>query len=660
MEQKQVCVSQSEHRNDVTMIHYSNESENMSSQSFTDSSQPVSPSENLSGKIKRNSLKLSLVLSVKYNDKVPKSKVLESVAKHCNRNVYKRNIKPPRNLSECGDLRVCTTEQNPTHKQYTPNNCDAENISDAGGGMDLDMEVISLHILDDPTTIEPSCIEVKNEPQTSLIDPLVNVDEQSSHSIENLVTDNNVSDIKKTGLVEVIVRDCEEDKMMLKPTLKRNAKVGASGYNKKTNQLFNSQKMIKAKVNVDNTCSYEGTPSRSDTQKTSLELDNHKQRSAKIQTVKVMKIKLSGTKQPPTLPCSRILHSLKDLQKKPLKKPATRNTTVNKTIVNEKVRDTIPDSFKLEDHPHSYSIENYTDLARDLRHIPDSEKQCKRFVCKICNSYRTLLTENLKQHIQLHVTGKLDCKTCSFIADTPFNLRRHINESQHESQGSVICELCGNFSANKRSHKIHASKFHGKPAFKCSNCEASFHKRQDMKKHMLSVHESSVFQCDKCKMIFMSKIALENHLKTCAEKLYKCKYCSFVRNSKASLRHHVRKLHAKESVHNCSICTFTATTKSILNHHMNAHLGIHEYSCNICDFSCVKKYQLDSHKRRHTGEKKFKCDKCCYAAAWNVQLKTHMKAHESETQCLCKVCGVVLKDQRCLKLHKQKEHGSAS
>ena len=37
-----------------------------------------------------------------------------------------------------------------------------------------------------------------------------------------------------------------------------------------------------------------------------------------------------------------------------------------------------------------------------------------------------------------------------------------------------------------------------------------------------------------------------------------------------------------------------------------------------------------------------------------------MKAHESETQCVCKLCGTVLKDQRCLKRHKLKEHGEVS
>ena len=333
------------------------------------------------------------------------------------------------------------------------------------------------------------------------------------------------------------------------------------------------------------------------------------------------------------------------------------------TIVksNDKNNETFTEQFKLEDHPNSYSIENYTDLARGLRHKPDEEKQCQRFLCEICKSYRTVMIENIQHHIQLHVTGKLDCKSCSFIADSPYNLRCHVNENHPDkSQGSFVCELCGAVKGSSDSFKVHASKVHGIAAFNCSHCESIFHKQIELRRHMLSDHKSSVFQCDKCKAILMSQIGLESHFAKCVNKMFKCKHCSCVKNSKTLLDMHMSCLHAKESFHKCNICTFSARSQKQLTDHMNAHLGIHEYSCGICDFSCVKKYQLESHKRRHTGERKFKCDKCCYAAAWNVQLKTHMKAHESETQCLCKDCGIVLKDQRCLRLHEQKKHGSTS
>ena len=318
----------------------------------------------------------------------------------------------------------------------------------------------------------------------------------------------------------------------------------------------------------------------------------------------------------------------------------------------------------LEDHPNAYCIEDYTDLARDSRHKSAEEKQCQRFLCKICNSYRTLLIENLREHIQLHINGELNCKTCDFIANSSYNLRCHIRENHQNVQSAVICEYCGVALGDFHSFKMHASNVHGIAAYKCSHCDNLFHTKAALKEHIGIDHEASALRCDKCKKIFLSQSRLNAHFKSCGveepgDNLYTCKYCNFARNSKKLLRMHIKIVHAKESIHKCSICTFSAMSKQQLTNHMNAHLGIHQYSCELCEFSCVTDYQLKSHQRRHSGEKKFKCDKCCYAAAWNVQLKTHMKAHDSVTQCVCKVCGIVLKDKRCLKLHKKKEHSNA-
>ena len=87
----------------------------------------------------------------------------------------------------------------------------------------------------------------------------------------------------------------------------------------------------------------------------------------------------------------------------------------------------------------------------------------------------------------------------------------------------------------------------------------------------------------------MSQIGLESHFAKCVNKMFKCKHCSCVKNSKTSLNIHMSCLHAKESFHKCNICTFSARSQKQLTDHMNVHLGIHEYSCDICDFSCVKK-----------------------------------------------------------------------
>ena len=321
-----------------------------------------------------------------------------------------------------------------------------------------------------------------------------------------------------------------------------------------------------------------------------------------------------------------------------------------KTVVNQRKE------IQLEDYPQSYCIENYTDLAPESRHKSANEKQCQRFLCKICNLYRTVLMENLRQHIELHVNDKLNCRICSFIAHSEHSLRQHLKEVHQNVSGNVICEICGSCVS---CYKSHVSKAHGIAAYKCSHCPKAFIKDNELKEHMLYEHKGSVFQCDKCNEIFFLKSSLEKHLPKCGENLRFCKYCNKF-FSKRVLLAHVKGVHAKQRTHKCNICSFSAASKQQLKAHMNAHLNLHPYACELCKFSCVKEYQLTSHMRTHSGEKKFKCDKCCYAAAWNVQLKSHMKSHLSETQCLCKVCNIVLKDERCLKLHKRREHKNTS
>ena len=333
----------------------------------------------------------------------------------------------------------------------------------------------------------------------------------------------------------------------------------------------------------------------------------------------------------------------------PKEKMTTVSVRKKETVVNHRKE------LQLEDYPQSNCIETYTDLAPESRHKSANEKQCQRFLCKICNLYRTVLMENLRQHIELHVNDKLNCRICSFIAHSKHSLRQHMKEV-HKNPGNVVCEICGSCVS---CYKSHVSKAHGIAAYKCSHCHKAFIKDNERKEHMLHEHKGSVLQCDKCNEIFFLKSSLENHLPKCGENLHPCKYCDKY-FPKRGLIAHIKGVHAKQRTHKCNICSFTAASKQQLKAHMNAHLNIHPYACELCKFSCVKEYQLNSHMRTHSGEKKFKCDKCSYAAAWNVQLKSHMKSHLSETQCLCKMCNIVVKDQRCLKLHKRREHKNAS
>ena len=512
-------------------------------------------------------------------------------------------------------------------------------------------------ILDVQTNFAPTSSVNTLHQQSSKTDP-----DQETTNLKGLKLNKSEAMVVQTHL-----RGREYGKRKLKPTWKLNDYLGSGDTNKKRKpSCKNLQQTYKENV-IETKDSFKYTKFPSTTQKNeSCVKACPKAVPCKVQEKKTInmemwhKLKMLRKQNAKNFSCSEPLHFIDQDDTRfvyyLLPKEIVPNTPVRKmeTLSDVKQRKLV----SLEDYPESYCTENYTDLAPGSRHKSAEENQSQRFLCKICNVYRTVLLENLRKHIELHVNDKLNCKVCSFIAHSVHSLRNHMIDVHQTAPGTVICEMCGSYV---NSYKLHVSKVHGIAAYKCFHCPNTFHKDTELREHVFNEHKGCAYQCETCKQIFLKEGLLLKHLPKCGVKLYSCKYCDkFVRNSRQLLYDHIRKVHAKTSTHKCNICSFSAGSKKRLIAHMNAHLNIHPYACELCNFSCVKEAQLKSHMRTHSGEKKYKCDKCSYAAAWNVQLKSHLKAHLSENQCLCKVCNIVLKDQRCLKLHRRKEHRNTS
>ena len=348
-------------------------------------------------------------------------------------------------------------------------------------------------------------------------------------------------------------------------------------------------------------------------------------------------------------------HNLNETVNSRWRKRKTISNTHSETI--EVIR--LPDLVvKLEDYPESYCTEVFKsfDKNRSL-----TGKQCERFLCKLCGSYRTIDRDQLEKHISLHVNHHLDCHhdDCYFVANSLYNLGVHLRKVHREGK-FVICELCGSEFNENRAYKEHLSKVHKEAVYKCVECNNKYLSNKEYREHVLKDHSHCAFKCENCSEIFFSKKLLENHQvnKICMKSSYKCKYCGVEKKSQHRLQEHIKRVHSKEQRFKCTVCPYATSMNYLLKQHMRAHLGIHPHKCELCKFSCVKKWQLVSHMRTHTNEKCYKCDQCSYAAAWNVQLKAHIKAHESPDQQLCQICNIVFKDQRCFARHYTKEHST--
>ena len=99
-------------------------------------------------------------------------------------------------------------------------------------------------------------------------------------------------------------------------------------------------------------------------------------------------------------------------------------------------------SVKLEDYKNSYCTEEFVSIDPMLKGKPVSEKQFTRYLCKLCNGFRTDSTDALEMHIYLHVNNKLNCHTCGFVANTKQNLACHLKQ-EHKTHRYIICEYCG-------------------------------------------------------------------------------------------------------------------------------------------------------------------------------------------------------------------------
>lgn len=311
----------------------------------------------------------------------------------------------------------------------------------------------------------------------------------------------------------------------------------------------------------------------------------------------------------------------------------------------------------LPDYPESFCIEEYISSDPLDKGKSAAEKLCQRYLCKLCNAYRTVSKEQMEKHITLHVNKRLNCQLCDTVFNSLHNLYLHVRQD-HQLGVSYICEHCGNDFSEKRLYKMHLSKAHKEAAYECPKCNKQFLSNKEYKQHRLNDHENFAFKCEKCGGIFLTEKLLDNHRNNnvCEAKEFKCQFCDIVKKSQALLDEHIRKVHSKEHRFKCNLCTYSTGMNYMLKQHMRAHLGIHPHKCDHCKFTCVKKWQLVSHMRTHSGEKKYKCEKCNFAAGWNVQVKTHMKAHESDTQQVCKTCNIFFKDMRCYNIHVHKEH----
>ena len=137
--------------------------------------------------------------------------------------------------------------------------------------------------------------------------------------------------------------------------------------------------------------------------------------------------------------------------------------------------------------------------------------------------------------------------------------------------------------------------------------------------------------------------------------------------TKASVKHHISRVHNKDRPYHCADCTKAFSTKQHLDNHRRTHTGERPYPCTWpgCPQAFAQQSHLTAHllAQVHTGDKPYKCTadiaKCTKAYTPNAALLDHVAAwHNGEPrwQCPHAECGEWFNSSSARSLHVRQAH----
>lgn len=86
----------------------------------------------------------------------------------------------------------------------------------------------------------------------------------------------------------------------------------------------------------------------------------------------------------------------------------------------------------------------------------------------------------------------------------------------------------------------------------------------------------------------------------------------------------------KKKVYRCKRCNKVCNSKNALHYHFLSHTGQRPHKCNECDKSFFASSALKVHKRLHSGDKPYSCDHCNRPFRQWGDLKYHIQSKHSK------------------------------
>ncbi|KAK7076670.1 hypothetical protein SK128_018763, partial [Halocaridina rubra] len=329
----------------------------------------------------------------------------------------------------------------------------------------------------------------------------------------------------------------------------------------------------------------------------------------------------------------------------------------------------------------------------------------------VCIYCKENITEDMFEHMKLHLYGEFACPICTSGFNTLEHLKIHV-EKMHPKflQALIQYEESHTFSSNCETNtttlekcdicckvmttslKLAKHRYSEHPEhypFPCGDCELAFssqkiHSNHCCPKKMIlqskmkleyckdkkatnnrscskteMVSTDTVLTCPVCAKNFLTRKALTDHVRWHKGFGYKCEYCGAKVKTLHSLKVHVNTNHTQLVLHHCKLCSQVFFSSGKLSYHIKRHHTDRSTYTNLCHL-CGKAYpypsELRLHLRSHHNDRPFKCDQCPKTFMKKGDLTYHKRSHTGYRPHKCPHCESRFPRPNTLLSHIRQQH----
>lgn len=190
-------------------------------------------------------------------------------------------------------------------------------------------------------------------------------------------------------------------------------------------------------------------------------------------------------------------------------------------------------------------------------------------------------------------------------------------------KGRVLCPDCDQTFSDVPSMRRHRLIHSDDKPFQCDFCDKSFRRKDNLREHRNIHTQENVYKCKRCGKTFPRKYTHKVHMsRFCGRPSH-----TTTENLAESLQGGGKPragMGASKTSEPCLLCFKTFRDASTLKRHLLTHSDERPYKCNECDKAFRRKDHLQEHVIVHKLVRPFTCQTCGKSFSRKNGLKTHM------------------------------------